>query len=469
MRMKALLTILLSLCAVSAYPQFKASLQGTVLDPKGGVVSGAKVTVTNQDTGTTRDTVASAEGFYRISELPPGKYTVTVEVTGFKQVTSKNVEVKAEEPRGFDIKLEIGTISDVVTVTAEAEALHTENANTGNSLSSGELTRLPSVGRDPYELLRLTPGVFGDGSRGGNGGANNLPNSTGPGGSNSSIFQIENSVQAVANGQRQDANNFTSDGVSVNSLQYGGAAVITPNQESVQEITVLSNSYSAEDGRTAGAQIKVVSKSGTNQYHGTGFFKYQDPNWNAFNKYGGPNNAPPVRVNNNFRQFGADLGGPIYKDRLFFFFSYEGLRSTGHDTSSPTWVETPQFRQLIIQDRPNSIAAKVLSSAGIAPRIATVLTPTCALANLPASQCQTVSGGLDLGSPTGAQGQYVPLGNTVGGGFDGIPDIEYVTLAVPSTSRGDQYNGRFDYTIGRNLFAYSSYFTTVNNVTADNA
>jgi len=469
MRLKALLTIILSLCAISTYAQFKASIQGTVLDPQGGVVAGAKLTLTNQGTGVSRDALTSDQGFYRISDLPPGKYTVTVGATAFKTLVSKDVEIKAEEPRGFDVTLQVGTVSEQVTVTANAEALHTENASTGTTITTEEIARLPQFGRDPYELLRLTPGVFGDGSRGGNGGANNLPNSTGPGGSNASIFQIENSVQVVANGQRQDTNNFTIDGASVNSLQYGGSAVITPNQESVQEITVLSNSYSAEDGRTAGAQIKVVSKSGTNQFHGGGVFKYQDPNWNAFNKYGGPNNAPPVRVNNNFRQFGADLGGPIYKDRLFFFFSYEGLRSTGHDTSSPTWVETPQFRQLIIQDRPNSIAAKVLSSAGIAPRIATVLTPTCALANLPASQCQTVSGGLDLGSPTGAQGQYVPLGNTVGGGFDGIPDIEYVTLAVPSTSRGDQYNGRFDYTIGRNLFAYSSYFTTVNNVTADNA
>src|SRR5467141_564588 len=364
MRLKALLTIILSLCAVSAYAQFKASLQGTFLDPKGGVVSGAKVIVTNQDTGTTRDTVASAEGFYRISELPPGKYTVTVEVAGFKQVTSKNVEVKAEEPRGFDIKLEIGTISDVVTVTATAEALHTENANTGNSLSSDEITRLPSVGRDPYELLRLTPGVFGDGSRGGNGGANNLPNSTGPGGSNASIFQIENSVQVVANGQRQDTNNFTIDGASVNSLQYGGSAVITPNQESVQEITVLSNSYSAEDGRTAGAQIKVVSKSGTNQYHGTGFFKYQDPNWNAFNKFHAPNGGVPSRVNNNFRQFGTSLGGPIYKEKLFFSFSYEGLRSNNVEISAPIWVETSQYRQLVANARPGSIAAKILTSPG---------------------------------------------------------------------------------------------------------
>src|ERR1700736_154673 len=392
----------LSVCVASSFAQFKASLQGTVMDAGQAAIAGANVTVTNEASGATRETETSDQGFYRVSELPPGKYTVKVNAIGFKESISNGIEVKAEEPRGFDVSLQIGTASETVTVTASGEALHTENANTGTTISTEEIDRLPQFGRDPYELLRLTPGVFGDSSRGGNGGANNLPNSTGPGGSNASIFQVENSVQVVASGQRQDTNNFTIDGVSVNSLQYGGSAVITPNQESVQEITVLSNTYSAEDGRTSGAQVKVVTKSGTNQLHGGGFFKYQDPNWNAFNKYGGPNNAPPVRVNNNFRQFGGNVGGPIVKDKLFFFFSYEGLRSTGRDVSSPTWVETPQFRQLVIQDHPNSIGAKILSSAGIAPRVASVLTSTCALATLPSSQCQEVSGGLDLGSPTGA-------------------------------------------------------------------
>jgi len=483
MRSKILFICLLSLFAVSTYAQFKASLQGTVLDPKGGAVPGAKVTVTNQNTGTSRETVASAEGFYRVTELPPGKYTVTVEAAGFKKVTSNEVEVKAEEPRGFDVTLDVGAVTDQVTVTASAEALHTEDANLGNTVTSDEITRLPEVGRDPYELLRLTPGVFGDGSRGGNGGANNLPNSTGPGGSNASIFQIENSVQAVANGQRQDTNNFTIDGVNVNSLQFGGAAVITPNQESVQEITVLANSYSAEDGRGTGAQIKVVSKSGTNQYHGTGFFKYQDPNWNAFNKYGGPNNAPPTRVNNNYRQFGGSLGGPIWKDKLFYFFSYEGLRSNSLNVSSPIWVETPQFRQLVISSRPGSIAAKIMGSAGITPRIQSVLTPTCALAGLPSTECVVVGNGINIGSPSGATGQYLPFtgpnatdssGNPkvgsafIGGGLDPTtPDLEYVTQLLPGSSSGNQYNGRVDYTRGNNQFSYSAYFTAFNQTTAD--
>jgi hypothetical protein len=448
--------------------QFKATVQGSVTDPQGAAVGGAAIKVEDQATGTSRDTVASATGFYRVAELGPGLYTVTVQATGFKLAVLKDVRVEAEQPRGLDIVLQLGTVSEQVTVTAGAQVLQTESATISSTISSDDIQRLPQNGRDPYELLRFTPGVFGDSSRGGNGGANNLPNSTGPGGSNSSIFQIENSVQVVANGQRQDANVFSIDGVSVNSLQYGGAAVITPNQDSVQEISVLSNTYSAEDGRGSGAQVKVVTKGGSNDLHGTGFFKYQDPNWNAYNKYGGPNDAPPVRVNNNYRQFGGSIGGPIKKDKLFFFFSYEGARQHGLDVSSPTWVETPQYRQLIVQDRPGSIAAAIMNSAGIVPRIASVLTPTCALASLDSTQCQSVAGGLDIGSPTGAVGQYVSIGNPTGGGFDGVPDIEYVTLNLPGQFSGNQYNGRIDLDLNdKNRFSYSAYYTTVNSTTAD--
>src|SRR5229473_7940987 len=471
MRFKFLLVVLLCFCAVPTYAQFKASIQGTVLDSGRAAVSGAKVHVVDQETGATRETLTSDEGFYRIADLPPGRYTVTVESTGFKTSVSKDVEIKAEEPRGFDIKLEVGAVSEQVTVSGSAEALHTENANVGTTVSTEEISRLPQVGRDPYELLRFTPGVFGDGSRTGNGQANNLPNSSGPGGSISSIFQVENQVQVVADGQRTASNNFTIDGVSVNSLSFGGAAVITPNQESVQEITILSSSYSAEDGRGTGAQVKVVSKSGTNQFHGNAFFKYQDPNWNAFNKFHGASGELPSRVNNKFRQFGGSLGGPAWKEKLFFFFSYEGLRSNNQDVSTGTWVETADFRQRVLAARPNSVVATILSAPGVEPRIASVLSgATCADAGInDPTHCQAVAGGLDVGSPTGATGQYVPLDGAhfAGGGLDGNPDIQFVQLALPSSTNGNQYNWRVDYYLGKNQFAFSTYLTRLNTLAAD--
>src|SRR2546422_1886025 len=143
------------------------------------------------------------------------------------------------------------------------------------------------------------------------------------GASNTGIVQTENQPQISANGQRVSSNNYEIDGVSVNSLGLGGAAVVTPSQETIQEVKVVTSSYSAEDGRNSGAQIKVISQNGTNALHGSAFFKYNSPKLNAFNTYGGPNGARPTRVSNYVRQFGGSLGGPLPLPRFG-----EGGRST---------------------------------------------------------------------------------------------------------------------------------------------
>jgi len=478
MRYKLLLTALLSLFAVSAYAQFKASIQGTVMDSNGGAIANAKVTATNVATGATRETVTSAEGFYRISDLPPGSYTVRVEAPGFKKSNSNNVEVQAETPRGLDVTLEVGAVSETVEVSSSALALQTENASLSSTISSQEIERLPQVGRDPYELLRLAPGVFGDGARAANGTAANLPNSGGPGGSNSSIFSVENQVQVTANGQRNSGNNFTIDGTSVNSLTWGGAAILTPNQESIQELTVVANSYSAEDGRNSGAQLKVVSKSGTNQFHGSGFFKDDSPGLNAFNRWGGPDGQLPKKVNQNLRQFGGSIGGPILRDKMFFFFSYEGNRSTDIQFSNGQYVETAALQQWIAANRSGTVIGDLLAAKGSQPRIAQVLTPSCSDFNGvgygSATQCQVVSGGVDVGSAAQgtcsmSYGQYADFfnGNTTACGLDGTPDLQKVITFAPSRSSGNQYNARVDYTRGTDLFAVSFYITPLNSASGD--
>ncbi|MCU1307210.1 MAG: Cna domain protein [Acidobacteriaceae bacterium] len=462
-----MLAVMLPLFSLPATAQFRAGIQGTVQDTTGAVVPGASITATNQETGQVQKTVAGSTGFYRVLGLAPGKYTLTVEAKGFTKSISNDVSVNADQVRGFDIPLHAGAVSQDVTVTSdEAPVLQTENANIGTTLSSQEIKRLPQVGRDPYELLRLTPGVFGDGARSANGNSSGLPNGSGPGGSNSSIFQTENQVQVTANGQRVSANNFQIDGVSVNSLMWGGAAVVTPNQESVKQVTVLSSSYSAEDGRNSGAQVKVVSQNGTNNLHGSAIFKYNSPGLNAFNKFGEVTDPTPVRVNNRFRQYGGGVGGPIIKDKLFFFFSYEGFRNKSSDTFSE-WVETPEYRQLIASTRSGGKTATVFGSPGIAPRILSTLPATCALFNNDPTRCRAVSGGLDLGSPTGSLNNYVSLGNPTGGGFDGIPDIQFARLGLPSESHGNQFNGRVDYNAGKNQFAVSTYITRLDSLSAD--
>src|SRR5215210_3973700 len=203
--------VLLTL-AQTARAQFRAAVQGTVTDPSGAVVPEATLTLRNNETGRTQTATSSGEGFYRISELPPGSYTLTAEKAGFKKTTFESLTVNAEQVQGVDVVLTAGEVAETVTVTdTQTPALETENPNIGKGITAQEVKQLPQFGRDPYELLRLTPGVFGEGARGGTGGPVNLPNQTGPGGSNNAIFQAENQPQISANGQRVSANNYQID------------------------------------------------------------------------------------------------------------------------------------------------------------------------------------------------------------------------------------------------------------------
>lgn len=465
----------------TANAQFKAGVQGTVSDTGGGLVPEAKITLTSKETGKTQDTTSSSEGFYRVSGLAPGQYKLTVEKAGYRQKIFDDVAVNAETVRGLDVVLEPGDVAASVTVTSEGEAqLETENANERRGITTQEVRGLPQVGRDPYELLRLTPGVIGDSSRSSNGNAVYLGGqSTGPGGSNTSVFQTENQVQVSANGQRVTSNNFQVDGVSVNSLGWGGAAVITPNQESVKEVRILSSTYTAEVGRNSGAQIEVVSQNGTNQFHGSAFFKYDSPGLNAVNKFPG-STKDTGRVNRAFRNYGGSIGGPLYlprfgeggksyysgKDRQFFFFSFEGLRENLSSVTFNQPIETSAFRNYIIANRPNSLAARLFATPGIVPRIASIRSVPCP-GLPPGSVCQQLPGGLDIGSltpgrPTGAYYGFdtvITGSNQAGGGLDGIPDIQFADLFVPTQTRGQQYNARLDFNRGKNQYAVSTYFT----------
>jgi hypothetical protein len=455
--------IVFAICAVfwaaAAHAQYKAGVQGTIQDKTGSAVQGANVTLTNQETGVQHQAISNGSGFYRFSELPPGIYTLTVEMASFQKKEIKDLAVNAEQVRGVDVTLEVGQVTATVTVSGETLTnLQSEDASISGTITNQQVTSLPSFGRDPYQLLRLAPGVFGDDARASNGNSQNLPLQQGPGGSNSQIFQIENQVQIVADGQRVSANNYQIDGVSANSLGWGGAAVITPNEESVKDIQVLSSTYSAEDGRNSGAQVKVTSKYGTNAFHGSGLIKFDDPGLNAFNKYHGPFGAP-IRVNNKLRQFGGSIGGPIKHNSLFFFFSYEGVRLNNPTIHLNGVVETPEFRQYVMTSNPNSLAAKVFGTSGIAPRIVSVLSNST-------SDCCSFDPSIPLGgyydnSACVVGGVTQPAGT--GCGPAGIPEFEHANILNPLTSSANQYNGRLDYTRGKDQFFYSSYFSHRND------
>jgi outer membrane receptor protein involved in Fe transport len=463
-------TLALLVAVTPAAAQFGAGIQGTITDQTGAVVKGAKVTVTNQATGVSSMTSTNDSGFYSVQLLPPGKYTVSVEAASFAKNSVSDVVIAAESPRGLNVVLKPGRAQESVTVTAEATTLQTENGSVAGNIEAQQIENLPSFGRDPYELLRLAPGVFGDSARGSDAKATFLPNTTGVGASNNSLYQVENQPQVTANGQRVTENNFMIDGVDVNSLTNGGAAVVTPSEESVASITVFSTTYSAEDGRNSGAQIKVTTKTGTNTFHGSGFFKYDEPGLNAFNNFGGFQGnfqrAKNVRDENKARNYGGSVGGPIRKNKVFFFFAYEGEHAL-NKTFGINYIATPQFIQAVTQAHPNGIAAKILNAPGGSPLVAALLTPSCADVNGP---CQVVPGGLDLGSPFPAGSApgnpYLPLnpnpgGAFIGNGFDGIPDITLAQLVYPNPRTGNQFHGRADWTINnKNTVAVSLFLTS---------
>ena len=452
---------LLLALASGASAQYRASIQGVVLDPHGLAVPGAKISITAKETGLVQKTTTNDNGVYTVNRLAPGLYTLVVERSGFRTKTLTDLEIAAEKGTAVNVTLDLGAVSERVTVNgAELPAIDTETGEVSGTLATREVHALPALNRDPFQLLRLAPGVSGDGQ--------GLPASAGPGGTSgtTSIFQTENQAQVAANGQRNEGNSFQVDGVSVNSLDWGGAAVITPNVESVKEIKITSNSYDAEYGRGDAAQIEVISQNGTNQYHGSLFLKMDRPGLNAYQGYNGPGGSAVVtRVGDRFNQFGGSVGGPIVKNKLFFFFSYETLRSNSVSQSN-NWVETPQYASAV-KAHTGALASQILSFLGEGPTVAELIDLDCSVLSLPDANCQQVTGGLDIGSPL-----TTPIGTVdltynqpdtpagVGSGLDGVPDIQFVQSNTPDHIVGTQYNGRVDYQVtGKDLVTYSLYWT----------
>ncbi len=460
-----MVAVVLAFFSLSSHAQFGASLTGSVQDSTGAVIPAATVTLTNSAMQQVKSQTTDGSGIYSFSELAPGSYTVVATAPNFSTGTVSNVAVSAESPRTVNVTLKAGSQDQTVTVNAEeSPALQTGDASIGSTIDGESVERLPVVGGNPYELLRTAPGIVGDGARSGNGNAVFLPNGGGPGGSSRGIFQTENQTQISANGQRVADNTYQIDGVTVDSLSHGGAAVVTPNQEAIGQITALSTSYDAGDGRNSGAQIKVVTKSGTNQLHGSAFFLYDEPGLNAYARYGGPGGQKPVRPSTKQRTYDASIGGPILKDKLFGFASFAGFGLAGNTVASQ-FIETPQYDAAVIAQRAGGVSARIIAAPGNTPRVLNLLPVSCS--QYSGGACAVIGGtGLDVGSltPGGAAqlGQYVA--SNQGGGLDGVPDLEFAQVSIPGHSRGRQFNGRIDYYLTqKNQFAGSFYITKLDN------
>ena len=456
-------TAMFAVCALflsaAAHAQYRAGIQGVVTDPQGAAISGATLTLKNLQTNQTLTTATDQNGIYNFNALPPNQYSLTVEKAGFSKKVLDHVAVIAEQANAINVQLEVGAVSQTVTVSGNSTPLiDTETASVSGTISTNQIQNMPSFGRDVFQLIQLTPGVFGDRAQGNGGGSANLPGTQGPGGTggNAGIFQTENGPQALAAGQQYENNSITIDGISTTSAVWGGTTIITPSEDSVDSVKVLSNGYDAENGRFAGAQIQVISKSGTNEIHGSAFFTAHRPGLDAYQRFNGQGNQV-LRDNSFFDQFGASGGGPIWKNKVFAFFAWETVRSPKAQTNiSNGWYETPAFAALAPS---GSIAAKYLSFPGSGVVSTGTNNVTCANAGLTEGvNCRTIPGqGLNLGTPLtstlGTQDTGWTSSSNPGTGGDGnggannlsnVADIaNYVTASTTNFSK-NQYNGRLD-------------------------
>jgi hypothetical protein len=471
----------------STQAQYRASLKGTVTDAQGAVIEDADVSLTDNETGRTLQAKTNGSGIYNFNGLAPNLYTIKVSKSGFKQKLLDHVKVIAEQANAIDVVLEVGQASETVTVTDATPPIDTETGMLSGTVTAQQIQNLPSFGRDVFQLLQLAPGAFGDGAQGAGGGTSNLPGTTiGGTGGTDGIFKIENGGQITANGARTGENNYQIDGVGTTSVTWGGTSVITPNEDSVKEVKILTDNYDAENGRYRGAQVQVISQNGTNQYHGSLFFKAHRPGLNAFTKYNGYNSDLPtcpvpdkahgycgnVRDDNRFNDWGGSAGGPMVHNRLFAFFAYETLTNKAQQTTGNAWYETSDFRGLAAS---GTNAAAFFAFPGVEPLGGTQLDRDCTSIGLvEGTNCATIAGqGLDLGSPlTSIRGTRDPGytsntspgtgGNGSGGAanLDGIADIEFLQgVPSPVDSSHVQYMGRVDFNAtSKDLIAFSMYY-----------
>jgi hypothetical protein len=450
-----------------AQAQYRASLHGTVTDPSGAVVSGATATLLDTATNQKQVDTTDPSGTYHFNALPPSNYQLTVNGAGFKQQVLNNIRIIPDQANAVDVTLQLGKVDETVNVTDATPPIDTATANIGGTISSNQVQHLPSFGRDVFKLVQLAPGVLGQSSQSGSGGGFDLPGTQTGGGSssgNQGIFKTENGPALSAGGQQQENNNIEIDGINTTSAVWGGSSVVTPSEESVQDVKVVSNDYDAEYGRYSGAQIQVTTQSGTNQVHGSFFGTFHRPGLNAFQPFNGQGNKK-LRDNNFFTQFGGSAGGPIWKNKIFAFFSYETTRSPQAQTNiTQGWYETPAFDKLA---RSGSIASTYLNFPGAAVQAISNNNSTCANAGLTEGvNCRTIPGqGLDIGSPLtsalGTQDQtWQSTSNPgLGNGFDGIADIANFVTSSTSTTGAAQYNGRLDANVtSKDRLSYSMYW-----------
>jgi hypothetical protein len=289
------------------------SIRGVVTDKTGAAVGGAKVTLSNSGQALQREMLTNQSGEYEFRVLPPGTYALTVEMANFRKFAQRNIPLLVNTPATVNAQLEIGSAVQTVEVSATAVALNTADASLGNAIGERQLKSLPLEGDNITDLMSLQAGVVYTGNR-------------------PDVDRNKDTRGGAVNGARSDQSNVTLDGVDVNDQVNGDAfkSILPVTSESLQEFRVTTTNANSDQGRSSGAQISLVTKSGTNSFHGSAYESHRNT-YTSANDYfvklsqlqSGKPNVPPKLIRNIF---GGSLGGPILKDRFFFFVNYEGAR-----------------------------------------------------------------------------------------------------------------------------------------------
>ncbi len=311
------LAVSLALLVPCAYPQAFSQLTGVVTDSSGAVVPGAQITASNLDTGASRSAETNEAGSYTIPLLPPGSYKISVNTEGFRTAVRENVSLQVNQAARIDFALEVGAVTETVEVTGTLPLLDSQSSSLGQVIESQAISDLPLNGRNFVQLAILGPGVNGVGfSSAGTIMSGTRPDDLRPG---SELF---------SNGNREGSNNFLFDGAD-NNERLTLAITLRPSVEAVREFKIQTNMFSADQGRNAGTTVNVISKSGSNEWHGSAYEFLRNDTLDARQYFAKPDAAKPVFRQN---QFGASFGGRVIPNKLFFFTNYEGFRKRQENT-----------------------------------------------------------------------------------------------------------------------------------------
>jgi hypothetical protein len=342
LRLSSLLVLLA--CTLPAFAQYSSNIQGVVSDPAGAAINGATVVLLNSDTGVTATTTTSDSGNYRYSSLPPGNYLVTAEAHGFKK-TEASFALSTSETKGINLALPLAATKETVTVEVHPPLVDTDDSRLQETLSADTVRDLPSANRNLWDILAVTPGVVGVGTRLAGEAPGGLPDNFGT-----------QTPQISANGRSYTGNVVMVDGMNVTSPVQNGNIILAPIPDAVQEASLQTNTWGGEDNLGSSILIQVTTKSGTNQFHGTGslFFANQD-------LQATPDFVTGAAEPYSRKDLVGALGGPIRKGKTFFFADFEKLWSTVPGATGQQLFEDPAFVQWAQTNYPSTVGTAVLA------------------------------------------------------------------------------------------------------------